>query len=477
MFMEDLHLVITFGLMLLNLCMAVPAAIHALMNKEPVQSAIGWTAVIILSPFLGSILYFFFGVNRVSRRWRRLKLLGFREAHSFFTQEHLEPLQRDFDTRLGDEISPFSMVDGNRIEMLKGGAMAYPAMLEAIQNAKRSIVMQTYIFDSGKVGDQFLNALGDAVQRGVQVRVLIDRVGSLYSKSIVHKTLKEKGVKTAFFDDSSKDLRLPNANLRNHRKILVVDNQVGFMGGMNIRDSFALPPTDPGFAMDTHFKLTGPITDQLQGVFAQDWFFTTREELPAELWQKEESVLESENPAALRVIPSEPDYEGSANLLAVINNITRAKKSIMIQSAYFLPVSEMLFALRLAAMRGVQVDLLMPGKSNLFFVDLAAMGQLNHLAASGCNIWQMQEHFNHSKLMVVDDNYAYVGSSNMDARSLRLNFEVDLEVLNAKLVNELAEGMRHSIANSTRVSLQDLRERPFIKRFVSRLVWLFSPYL
>lgn len=479
--MEDMYMDIslfwTLTLLLVNVFLAVPAAIHALMNKQPVQSAIGWTAIILLSPFLGSIMYFCLGINRVSRRWSRLKQLSYREAGSFFRQCQLVPLKRNYDTRLGDRLSPFPMTEGNRIEVLRGGAQAYPAMLEAVRQAKQTVMLQSYIFDSGTMGDRFIRELGRAVRRGVEVRVLIDRVGAFYSRRSVRRLLRREGVKTAFFDDHDRGLHLPYANLRNHRKILVVDNEVAFTGGMNIRDAFALTEDEPGFASDTHFCLSGPVTDHLLAVFAQDWFFTTREQLSEQLWQKDCQLIERDEPAAVRVIPSEPDYEGHANLLAIIDAIAGARKNIMIQSAYFIPVPEMLYVLKLAAMRGVQVDILLPQKSNLLLVDLAAMAQLEPLAASGCRIWHMPKPFDHSKLMLIDSRYAYVGSSNMDTRSLRLNFEVDLEVLNDRLVKGLEAGMQATIDKSTAITLQSLQQRPFFMRLFSRLAWLLSPYL
>lgn len=466
-------------LFLLNFGFAIPAAIHAVMTKNQVQSAIGWVAVIILSPFIGSILYLCFGINRVSRRWERLRRRGYKQAAAFF-KRHPSAVELDSDVpnaaQLADSISPFPLANDNAIQILYGGAEAYPAMLEAIHNAKRMIALQSYIFDSGKTGDEFIAALAAAAKRGVEVRVLIDGFGAAYSRRSVLRRLRKEGIQAARFMEYYFGFSLPYANLRNHRKILIVDALVAFTGGMNIRDSFALPEDQRGFARDTHFRITGPVTDHLLAIFAQDWHFATHEEVSAQLWSKggEQPV---KGAAAARVIPSEPTDEGNANQWAISGALSRAKTRVMICSPYFIPSRDIIAMLKLVALRNVRVDIILPRKSNLFFVDFAARAQLDELIACGCTIWNANGPFDHSKLMIVDDDYAYIGSTNMDTRSLRLNFEVDLEVFHPRLVTDLQTVMDRTIASSTPVTVKSLKARPLPLRVFDRIIWLFSPYL
>lgn len=463
---------------LLNFGLAIPAALHALMTKDQVQGAIGWIGVIILSPFVGSILYFCFGVNRVSRRWEKLRQKGYQAASDFF-RERPAPLPEqlfNYDTRPGNRLSPFPMTGHNSITMLCGGAETYPAMLDAIRGAKRMIALQSYIFDSGRTADSFIEALTGAAGRGVEIRVLIDGIGAAYSRRSVLRRLRRQGIKTGLFMEYYFGLTLPYANLRNHRKIMVVDGTAAFTGGMNIRDGFALDSNHRKFARDTHFRITGPVVGHLLGVFAQDWHFATGETLPQSAWSQggDETVA---GDAGIRVVPSEPVSEGNANLLTISEALARAQHHVMIQSPYFIPNADLLSMLRLAALRQVQVDIILPRKSNIFFVDNAALAQLETLAASGCRIWHAEPPFDHSKLMMVDGYYAFIGSTNMDTRSLRLNFELDLEVLSPALSGELRAMMEHTIASCTRITRERLQSRPLPLRVFDRLAWLASPYL
>lgn len=449
------------------------------MSKDHVQSAIGWVAIIILSPFIGSILYFCLGINRVSRRWDHLRERGYTKAEAFFKCQPstLDPEQiPGFDLRLGDSVSPFPMASGNDIQLLRGGVETYPAMLDAIHKAKRMIALQSYIFDSGKIGNQFVEALIAASRRGVEVRVLIDGVGAAYSQRSVIRRLRREGIKAARFMEYYFGFSLPYANLRNHRKIMIVDAMVAFTGGMNIRDNFALNENQKRFARDTHFRITGPVTNHLLTIFAQDWHFATREEISFLLLSKdgEQAVAGT---AVARVIPSEPSNEGNANQLVISDALARARKRVMICSPYFIPNQDIMAMLKLAALRQVQVDIILPRRSNLFLVDFAALAQLGALAACGCNIWHAAGPFDHSKLMIIDENYAFVGSSNMDTRSLRLNFEVDLEILHPGLVTELQGMMEHTITRSVKLTVEKLKARPLPLRLFDRLIWLFSPYL
>lgn len=471
-------------LVIIHFAVAMPAAIHAIMTKTQVQSAVGWTGIILLSPYLGSALYFCLGINRISRRWSKISQTNYERATEYFKSHPSRYLkQSSFDTRLADKISPFPMLDGNSISILHGGATAYPAMLDAIKNANTTITLQSYIFDSGKIGDQFISALSAAKDRGVDVRVLIDGVGAAYSKTSVIKQLKSLGITSALFMDKFYGITLPYANLRNHRKVLIIDGKIAFTGGMNIRDQFALDVNAKDFALDTHFRVSGPVVPHFMALFAQDWDFATREGLAHKYWQNgiaytpDNTIEPLQSQASMRLIPSEPHENGHINLLVISDAITRAQKRVIIQSPYFVPPLEITGALRLAGLRGVEVDVILPGQSNLFFVDCAAKAQLNPLLQSGCRLWYSAPPFDHSKLMIIDDTYAYVGSTNMDTRSLRLNFELDLEVYDQTLVSQIAASMKNKINTSQAITHALIEAQPFWRRLFNRIIWLGSPYL
>ncbi len=278
----------------LSIVLGVPAAVHATMTKEEVRAAIGWVGVIILSPVIGAVIYAVAGINRI----RRSSISSQRAFLHEIGQDHLmrfdaseQHVLAHFEKRfvamktLGDRVSRCRLTTGNEIVMLQSGDGAYCAMLEAIAAAKRSILVETYIFDRDKIGLRIADALIAAVRRGVQVRVLIDAVGARYSIPSIVGYLAKGGVPVDVFNGNIiMGLRLPYANLRTHRKILIMDGTVAFTGGMNIRAGFSAEIVGEDNARDTHFRLTGPIVTDLFHIASEDWRFTTKEVLSGEPW-------------------------------------------------------------------------------------------------------------------------------------------------------------------------------------------------
>jgi cardiolipin synthase len=271
-------------------------------------------------------------------------------------------------------------------------------------------------------------------------------------------------------------MRMPYANLRSHRKILVVDGRCAFTGGMNIREGFVTAVAGDATASDTHFRVEGPVVLQLISVFAHDWEFTTKESLPFDTW-----CSTSWNPPTptmpARCIRSGPDryIVGTHNML--LGAFAVAQKHIRIQSPYFLPDQILLGAINTAARRGITVDIVIPGRNNLRLVNYAMTAQLDQVIRNGCRVWRASGNFNHSKLITIDGAWSYVGSSNMDPRSLRLNFELDMEVYSRDLAGQIEGLIDKEIRNSKAVTLEGLAAIPFRKRLRNRVIWLASPYL
>ncbi|MGH9389622.1 MAG: phospholipase D-like domain-containing protein, partial [Vicinamibacteria bacterium] len=273
---------------------AAVAAAHAALYKEEVRAAIGWVAVIILVPLLGSLLYYLIGINRIRRRAVALRRERERTMlplpPSWLRPTEVEGiLGGNADAaavaNLVEKITSLPLLEGNRVRPLLNGDEAYPAMLEAIAGAQKSIALLTYIFDNDRWGKRFVEALSKARARGVEVRVLVDAVGARYSRPPVTRPLRERGVPAALFlPPRFSTVLLPTFNLRNHRKVMVVDGRIGFTGGMNIREGFVLAenPKHPGF--DLHFRVEGPVVRDLQEIFAEDWEFTTSESLWGQAW-------------------------------------------------------------------------------------------------------------------------------------------------------------------------------------------------
>jgi cardiolipin synthase len=460
------------------------AAIHAAMTKHDVRAAIGWVAVVLFSPLLGAGFYLVAGINRI-----RKQRVSQQRSHTTIPQEVIHRLLVDdvasvsgaqFSAlkTLGDRVSDFKLLGSNSIRLLDGGDETYPAMLEAIKGAQRSIALQSYIFDHDEVGVELAQALIDARARGVAVRVLIDAVGAKYSRPPIVHMLEKGGVQTARFMRPVIGVRLVYANLRSHRKLLVIDGTHGFTGGMNIRAGFVTAIAKENVTRDTHFQVGGPVVYQLMINFAHDWQFTTQEKLSGPEWfSTSPADFIEKGGVPLRCVPSGPDSTLESTHDMLLGALSVAQRHVRIQSPYFLPDVSLVAALATAARRGVLVDIVIPGANNLKLVNAAMMAQIDQLILTGCRVWRSSGTFDHSKLFTVDGGWSYVGSSNLDPRSLRLNFELDLEVYDRALAQQLDARIDATISSAERITIRSLMRRPFLLRLRDKIVWLASPYL
>ncbi|MDI7861765.1 phospholipase D-like domain-containing protein [Rhizobiaceae bacterium n13] len=463
------------------------AAVHAAMTKDEVRAAAGWVGVILLSPIVGAALYAIAGINRI----RRASIASQRALLEGGALGHLEGftvapgvIEAEFGARfssmatLGDRVARYPLTSGNKIQVLDSGDKAYPAMIAAIEGARRSILLETYIFDRDGIGLRFADALIAASMRGVEVRVLIDAVGARYSVPSIIGYLKAGGVAADVFNGNViMGLRLPYANLRTHRKLMIVDGTVAFTGGMNIRAGFTTEFASDKSAHDTHFCVSGPIVADLVSVAGEDWRFTTGETLGGDKWAIALPASGAGSAIFMRAVATGPDRSVETNHKMLMGAFSVAKRTITVMSPYFLPDRELITALVTAARRGVEVDIVVPAVNNLTLVDRAMTSQFDQMLRDGCRIWRAKGAFNHSKLMAIDGSWAYVGSSNLDPRSLRLNFEIDLEIMNRQFAGEIEDRIRATLADATAVTLESLYERPFIVRLMDRAFWLGSPYL
>lgn len=463
------------------------AAIHATMTKQEVRTALGWVGVIVLSPFIGAAIYGIAGINRIRRsnlgQQRSLMHGTIMERVALFDAADDLVIAR-FGRRfaamknVGDRVTRNALTTGNTIKPLLSGDETYAAMLDALANARRSIILETYIFDQDRTGERFVQALADAQHRGVEVRILVDAVGARYSVPSIMRGLTKAGLKAAVFNGNVIiGLRLPYANLRTHRKILVVDGRVAFTGGMNIREGFTAEFAGDRHSRDTHFRVTGPLVADLFTVAAEDWLFTTRERLDGPVWDVTLPEGKPGSPVLARVVASGPDNSIETSHKMLMGAFSIARSSIRIMSPYFLPDRELISALTTAARRGVQVDIIVPANNNLTLVDHAMTAQFDQILKSNCRIWRATGPFNHSKLLVIDDRWSYVGSSNLDPRSLRLNFEVDIEVIDEGFAGAVSERINEALENARQVKLEELRARSFLLRLFEKILWLASPYL
>lgn len=459
---------------------ALAAATHALLTRETPSSAFGWIGVSILFPPVGPLLYYMFGVNRVRIRARRLDRdsrhgLG---AHLPGANARLRDYRSILDRRrlglaaAGDRLSAWPVVPGNAVDVLRNGEKAYPPMLEAIEKARRFVYLTTYIFETNRVGKRFIGALSRAAERGVDVRVLIDGVGEYYAwpgrRAVA--VLRKRGVQAEQFLPPRLLPPSLHINLRNHRKILVTDAGIAFTGGMNIGDRH-LAGRGHGVE-DMHFRFAGPIVRQIEAVFLADWAFATGRQTGVSRGQIAESGY-----AACRSIENGPTRDGERLAALIQTGVASARRHVRIMTPYFLPGPGLVGALQSAALRGLDVQVVLPARNNLPFVAWASRHALGELMARGVQVYFRPPPFAHTKLLVLDDDYALVGSPNLDPRSLRLNFELAVEIFDPDGVSRLAAHIDQTIEISSRYTEAELHNRRWPTRMRDSFFWLFSPYL
>ena len=478
--MTPLELVVGAG----HIVLAIVVSAHIVLTKDDVRAAIGWTGLVWLTPVVGSVLYGLFGINRIRRQAGMLRrgrpLADSRTAEVAATQEPGALLPSDAPASLYGIATVVGRATGlpltpaNSVEVLVNGDQAYPAMLAAIDQATRSVGLATYIFDRGAAGDRFVDALGRAVARGVQVRVLVDGVGARYSRPAIFRALRAQNVRTAAFLPPRLPLFQPYSQLRNHRKLLIADGRVGFGGGLNIRDACLLALQLPSATQDVHFRFRGPVVQQLAQAFAFDWAFTTRERLEGDAWRAE---VEPAGDVVARGLPEGPDEDFETLVLVLLGALSQARRSIRLATPYFLPDLPLVDAFRIAALRGVRVDIVLPERGNLRMVEWAAMAQLGQIVKWGCHVYFSRPPFDHSKILVVDGSWSLVGSANWDPRSLRLNFEYNVECYSTDLAVRLEALLDQKIESGRRVTLGELEGRPLPIRLRDGIARLAQPYL
>jgi cardiolipin synthase len=439
-----------------------------------VRGALGWIAAAWLSPILGGVLYFMFGINRVTRR--ALKLTR-RFRRATWPGHGTPPALDDNIAQLAEisgKVIGGELTGGNRLTPLNGGDEAYPQMLAAIDGARKGVVLASYIFRNDRAGRRFADALIAARARGVEVRVLLDSVGSGYLYSGVLSRLLRGGVPTARFLHTWLPWRMPFLNMRDHRKLLVVDGDLAFTGGMNIGTENCASLRPRHHIDDIHFRVEGPAVRQVMAVFAHDWDFTTGEVLDDPIWWPD---LPAAGDAFVRGLSSGPDadlYKLEAMLGAAI---TLARRRVRIVTPYFLPDARLQFVIAQAVLRGVEVDIVLPEKSDQHVMDWAMNAHIRFFRHVGARFHLTPPPFDHSKLATVDGQWCLIGSSNWDARSFRLNFEFDLECYGEDITAVIDRAIEARMARGHATTPEAMLARPVWMRLRDAAARLLLPYL
>ncbi|MCP3956553.1 MAG: cardiolipin synthase [bacterium] len=469
----------TWILPCLVVALSLLAAGHAMLRKRDPKSAMGWVALCLTLPIFGALIYILFGINRIETRARALDGIASNLSGSPLCESAavvaIADLPAEFSelARVSEAVTGLPLAGGNRIEMLHNGEQAFPAMLEAIEGARHTLYLTTYIFETNTTGYAFVDALERAAGRGVEVRVIIDGFGEWYAWPRIGRVLAKRGIRVERFLEPKLIPPTFRFNLRNHRKILVADGWVGFTGGMNIGDRHLAEDIDnPGRAIDVHFRIEGPVVCQLERVFLHDWAFVSGE-------RREPSAAggQAAGEAVCRAAVDGPDEDIDKLVTILVGAVSAARHKVAIMNPYFLPPRTLIGALQAAALRGVEVTVVLPASNNLPFVHWASRNMLWELLERGVRVYYQPPPFAHSKLFVVDDHYTQIGSANLDPRSLRLNFELAVEVFDRPFSSLVAAHIESVRRQSREVTVEEVDNRRFFERLRDSLAWLFAPYM
>jgi len=440
--------------------------------KRNSTSVIAWAMTVLFIPLFGLISYWLFGYQSVYRPLARKKrhAQAYRQRTSS-SENGIEKLAAgDLATSLG--ASPRTA--GNSIELFHDGRATFDAMLKAIREAKQSIHLELFIFRADGLGTAFIEAMTERAKAGVPVRFLFDAVGSWTLRQRHLQPLVDAGGKVSPFLAISLLKRSFQINLRNHRKLLVVDGQTAFTGGFNVGDEYL--GLDPFFGpwRDTFMRVQGPTVRHMQRIFIEDWSFATREELNEDDYV---GRFESTGGVYAQIACSGPDQELKTIRETYFASIVKAKERVWIASPYFVPDASLLDALCLAARSGRDVRLLLPFRPDKWLPFLAARYYWTEVLAAGVKIYQYTAGFMHSKVMIIDDAWSSVGSANFDCRSLYLNFEMTCLMESKDVVDELESALLLDMETAIRVVPEVFEQRGFAGRMAENACRLFSPIL
>jgi cardiolipin synthase len=465
-------------------------------RRDPVTAML-WIMVAWTIPFLGFLLYLSFGMNRVgAKSWKKessnfrfnqertareteeLPLYYWRSIRQSVAQVPDHPVARQIDRTLSSQFTDHPLLGGNRIGLLISGDEAFPAMYSAIESAQHHIHLQSFIIGNDAAGKKMMGLLAAKARSGVEVRVLYDRFGSTFAVlgGLFHRYHKCPRLQIAGWTMANLLKRQFQFNLRNHRKSLIVDGQVAFTGGINLHAENTTRGSQPPIR-DYHVALRGPIVSELQYSFLSDWYYITDENPDRLLCAEHFPRVELAGQAPIRMINGGPATQLDEICDTLFTCLVSAQKQIIAVTPYFVPTSDIIRALRNAALRGVDVRVVVPEKNNHFYAGWAGRAYYEELLESGVKVYERRPPFMHAKGLLIDDAVAMIGTANLDVRSLKLNYETNLLVYDAPFINRLKEAMLEELALSHELDLNLWRQRPLAQRMRENACSLLTPIL
>lgn len=453
-------------------------AAHAVMKVRSSQSAIAWSIGLITFPWISIPLYWSLG---------RTRFLGYpeaiRRAYAQYRAEvpriicslepHLKPLPdalKSLET-LTHALTEVPFTSNNGVTLLIDGEATFKAMLQAIHQAKDYILFQFYIIKDDGIGQEIMAALIDRAQQGVRVYVIYDEIGSHQLKRSTIQRLQHHGIEVTAFKSTKGFRNRFQFNFRNHRKIVVVDGRIAFVGGLNVGDEYLGRDRHFGYWRDTHLRIWGAAVQCLQLSFLKDWYWATSS-VPDVTWTVSPEV---NSPESVLVLPSGPADTFQTCTLFFNSVFNLATDRLWIASPYFVPDEPTLATLKMAALRGVDVRIILPAHPDHLVVYLCSFSYYTELQEAGVKVYRYRKGFMHQKVVLVDDLIAGVGTVNLDNRSFHLNFEVMAFVLDSHFIHQIEAMLLNDLENSNPVDLSEYSRRPLRFRLAVRVARLMAP--
>ncbi len=446
------------------------------------SKSLSWILICFFFPFLGVFAFLLFGINRRKIKFFELKETKKRKNYiksTFDNQENknTEELKDNKSKKISDLIynnTGIPLDINNDLTILKNGKETFESIFEAIKNAKEFIHLQYYIIEEGKILSELIALLKEKRKENVEVKILYDAIGSFNLKSKIKKELKEVGIEI----HPEMPLRYGNfiftLNFRNHRKICVIDNKIGFTGGVNITDEYINDDDFLGIWQDAHIKLEGDAVYNLHKTFLRDYYYATEKDLSKN--EKYTKKYKATTNSKIQIVSSGPDYDQSVVMQQYLSFINLAEKSICVMNPYFIPTFSILEAFKIAALSGIKVMLVLPKKGDSRVATYSMYSYFEDLLKAGVEIY-VRDDFAHSKVIFIDDEIASIGSTNFDCRSFEHNYELNAIIFDEKATSEIREEFNKRKSKATKINLEEFLNRSNKQKTLERLCRFFSPLL
>lgn len=474
------------------ICFLIIVCLRIIFDTTSINKTLAYLLFVVFVPFVGILFYFWFGTNYRKRRVYSKKLIdddviAQRIIEGVVSRTELN-LQREIDAigdgrslvkfLLRDSFSP--LTGGNAVKLLRNGEEKFPDVLASLERARHHIHLEYYIYEDDTIGNQVKDLLIRKAKEGVRVRVIYDAFGSQSIRKDLARELIAGGVEAYPFNRIRFIVLANPIHYRNHRKIIVIDGNCGFVGGINISDRYIndprYKPQKKVYWRDTHLRIEGPGVQYLQYLFFCDWNFCSGKKLHPDQYYFD-IRRHPEGRENVQIAASGPDSPTSTIMLSLVKAINLARKELLLITPYFIPGESILNALKVSALSGVSVKIIAPGVSDSRLVNAAAWSFYGDMLSAGVEIYLYQKGFIHTKCMVVDDYISIVGTANMDYRSFDVNFEVNAVVYGTTLAAELRADFFRDLGDSRKIDPEVWRSRPKYKQLPERIARLLSPLL